>query len=184
MNLLLTLLLAHLFADFPLQNDRIARLKMHSLKGVLLHVLIYAAVTGLLLQQPFRYWPLVLGLGTIHFIIDAVKVVYKTKHVVIYFLVDQALHFISMAVAAYLAYQYWPTAPAGVLPDDLLYIALLCAFVPAFIVLGWVWANELSDEAVQANSLLQWVKHQALAFEQNVGLALIILVFFGQLVIK
>lgn len=184
MNLLLTLLLAHLFADFPLQTNRLARLKMNSLKGVLIHVLIYIGVTALLLQQPLQYWPLILGLGGIHFMIDAAKTIYATKHVVIYFVVDQLLHFISMVIATYLAYQFWPTAPAGVLPAYWLHIALLCAFVPALIVLSWVWANELSDEAVQANGLLQWVKHQALSFEQNVGLVLLLLIFFGQLVIK
>ncbi|NJO07801.1 MAG: DUF3307 domain-containing protein, partial [Chloroflexaceae bacterium] len=46
MHLLITLLLAHLFADFPLQTNRLARLKRTSLKGVLIHVLIYMVVTA------------------------------------------------------------------------------------------------------------------------------------------
>lgn len=50
MNLLMTLLLAHLFADFPLQSNSLARLKETRIMGVFLHVLVHVAVTACLLK--------------------------------------------------------------------------------------------------------------------------------------
>jgi len=184
MHLLFTLLLAHLFADFPLQSNQLARLKRRSLKGVSIHVLIYIFVTALMLQQPLNYWPIILGLGLVHFCIDAVKILVNPKHEVRYFIFDQLFHFGSVLVATHIAYRYWRTIPQGILPDPLLYFAFGCAFGLAFIVLCWIWANALSDEKIHQNVVLRWVKHQALLFEQRIGLALFAIIFVGQLVIK
>lgn len=184
MHLLITLLLAHLFADFPLQTNRLAKLKRTSLKGVFIHVLIYMAVTALLLHQPFRYWPLVVGLGAIHFGIDALKTFCSGIGEIRCFVVDQCLHFASVLSATYLAYQYWAPIPVGILPDALLYGSFICAFTLAAIVFFWIWANGLNEEQVRRYLLLHWVKHRALVFEQRVGLLLFAVVFFGQFVMK
>lgn len=184
MHLLFTLLLAHLFADFPLQSNQLARLKRRSLKGVSIHVLIYVSVTALMLQQPLQYWPIIGGLGLVHFGIDAIKIFVNPKHEVRYFIFDQMLHFVSVVAATYIVYRYWNTIPHGILPDPLLYISFGFAFGLAFIVLCWIWANALSDEQIHQNVVLQWVKHQALLFEQRIGLALFAIIFVGQLVIK
>ena len=184
MHLLITLLLAHLFADFPLQTNRLAKLKRTSLKGVFIHVLIYMVVTALLLHQPFRYWPLVIGLGTIHFLIDALKMVCNKVGEIRCFVIDQCLHFSSVVAATYLVYQYWSPIPVGILPTGLLYGSFICAFTLAVIVFFWIWTNGLTEEQIRRYLLLYWVKHRALAFEQRVGLLLFAVVFFGQFVIK
>ena len=184
MHLFFTLMLAHLFADFPLQSNQLARLKRQSLKGVSIHVFIYVTVTALLLQQPLTYWPIVVGLGLIHYVIDAVKIFVNPKREVLYFIFDQGLHFSSVFLVTYWAIQYWDVSPKGILPDSLLYISFGCAFGLAFIVLCWLWTNALSDEQIHQNIVLQWVKYQALRFEQRIGLALFALIFVGQLVIK
>ncbi len=184
MHLLITLLLAHLFADFPLQTDRLARLKRTSLKGVFIHVLIYMVVTALLLHQPFRYWPVVVALGIIHFLIDAFKMVCNKIGEVRCFVIDQSMHFASVLGVTYLAYRYYPSIPVGILPDTLLYGSFICAFTLAVIVFFWIWTNGLREEQIRRYVLLHWVKHRALAFEQRVGLLLFAVVFFGQLIIK
>ncbi len=184
MNLLITLLLAHLFADFPLQTNRLAKLKRTSLRGVFIHVLIYMAVTALLLHQPFRYWPLVIGLGAIHFLIDALKRVCNKVDEIRCFIIDQCLHFASVLGATYLVYQYWSPIPTGILPTGLLIGSFLCAFTLAAMVFFWIWTNGLNEDQIRHYLLLQWVKHRALAFEQRVGLLLFAVVFFGQFVIK
>lgn len=184
MHLFFTLLLAHLFADFPLQTNKLARLKKKNLAGVSIHVLIYVVVTALFLQRPLDYWPLTIGLGLTHFVIDALKLIIKPKHEVRYFVFDQILHFTSVLVATILAHQYWTVAPHGILPDVLLYIAFGCASGLGFIVLCWIWTNALAEDQIHHNIVLRWVKHQALLFEQRLGLALFAIVFVGQLVIK
>lgn len=60
------LLLAHLLADFPLQTNRIFRLKVTSNAGLALHVLIHVAMAALLLRQPAQHLNLLLALGVAH----------------------------------------------------------------------------------------------------------------------
>jgi hypothetical protein len=126
----------------------------------------------------------VVGLGAIHFVIDALKIAYNIKSEVRYFVLDQSLHFLSVLVATYLASQFWTTMPVGILPDTLLYLSFTCAFTLAIIVLCWVWTNGLSEEQVRRYMLLHWVKYRALAFEQRIGFALFALICFGQFIIK
>lgn len=183
MHLLMTLLLAHLFADFPLQTNRLAQWKRSSLNGVLIHVFIYIVVTALLLQQPLYYWPLIIGLGVVHFIIDAIKVICNIKDEVRWFVIDQCLHFTTVIGAVYLSYQFWSPLPVGILPNGLLHISFIGAFTLAVMVLFWVWANGLSEDQLKQNTVLCWIKHQMLTLEQRTGLILIALVFVGQLLI-
>lgn len=183
MHLLLTLLLAHLFADFPLQSNSLAQLKRTSIIGVLLHVLIYMVVTALLIQSPLTYWPLILGLTVAHFIIDALKMYCQTKNEIKCFIADQFLHFFTVALAAWLATVIWTPAPVGLLPTPLLIAAFFGALLLAFMVFCWLWINRLSEEQLQQHDLLRWAKYQMLTLEQRVGLVLLILVFLGQLVL-
>lgn len=177
MNLLMTLLIAHLFADFPLQTNALAKLKDKHFEGVLYHVLIHVAVTSLLINHSQQYWPLILGLGVVHFIVDGLKILLPFKKGVVYFLADQCVHLISLIVAAYLAQQFWTPAPIGILPDNWLGVVLSGAFIPAAMVLVWVWASTLSQEYVTRSLLLCWTKQRLLLIEQRIGLALISVVF-------
>ncbi len=184
MHLLLTLLLAHLFADFPLQSNKLARLKKSSIRGVLIHVLIYMGATALLLQQPLHYWPLVLGLGIAHFIIDAVKLLYQSQRAILSFVIDQVMHVITVVLAVYLADWAWHPVPQGILSNHLLGPAFICALLLAIMVFCWIWTNDLSEEQIKRYFLLRWVKNEILLLEQRVGLVLIGIVLLGQYVIK
>jgi hypothetical protein len=177
MQLLLTLLIAHLFADFPLQTNRLAQYKEKHWQGVFLHVLVHIGVTMLMVTNIQHYWPLILGLGAVHFVIDTVKLIYPGKKGVLYFLIDQLLHLITIAIAAHVAQQLWPALPGGVLPDQWLLYVLVAALIPALMVLFWIWTNNLSQEYVAQVSVLQWSKRQLLGVEQRLGLAIMGVVF-------
>jgi hypothetical protein len=146
MQLLTTLLLAHLFADFPLQTNGLAKLKKESLLGVFLHVLVYVIITALFLADPLRYWELIGALGIVHFLIDALKTRYKQTFEPYYFVFDQCLHFLSIAFATYLALLYYQQPPATIVPFGVVTVALVCALLLALMVFCWVWVNSLTEE--------------------------------------
>ncbi|MEZ4616185.1 MAG: DUF3307 domain-containing protein [Caldilineaceae bacterium] len=174
MHLLLTLLIAHLFADFPLQTNQIARLKKHHPLGILPHVLIYVGVTALLFEQNVHYWQLFLGLGIAHYAIDLVKLhVCPLRHEVYAFIVDQCLHLLSMVLAAYLAHRFWPVAPRSLIADEFLLLTLLAALLPALMVYFWVWTTSVDKEQVNQSPALRWISEQMLIIEQRFGLAVI-----------
>jgi len=75
--LLATLLLGHLVADFPLQTNTIVKLKHEGHSGILVHVLIYMGATAVLLQEPLRQLDLIVFLGVCHWIIDAIITDFK-----------------------------------------------------------------------------------------------------------
>ena len=174
MQLLLTLILAHLFADFPLQTNSVARLKARHSFGVLPHVLIYVSVTALLIEKSYLYWPLLLGLGVCHFVIDTLKAHCCTsRHEVCAFWIDQVLHLLTMVAATYLAFQFWTPTPRGIIAEELLPIMLAAAFVPALMVCCWIWTTSKSQEYVNQSVILCWISERMLVVEQRYGLAVI-----------
>lgn len=177
MNLLLTLLIAHLFADFPLQTNALARRKEKHWTGVFLHVLVHLLVMALLIDNRSQYWPLILGIGVAHFAIDGMKLLCPGTKGIAYFLFDQALHLGTLVLASYLAHQSWQSAPLSILPDAWLFPLLAGALIPALMVLVWLWTNTLSQEYTTRFYLLGWAKHQMLVVEQRIGLLLIAFVF-------
>lgn len=177
MHLLTTLLLAHLFADFPLQTNALAKLKKTSLAGVFIHVLIYVLITSLVIREPARYWALIGGLGIIHFLIDSLKTRQSQSVETFYFLIDQCFHFLSIGIATYLTLFYYPEPPQSILPYAVVLVGVGFALVLAFMVFCWVWVNSLNEEQVKRHYFLQWAKHQMLELEQRIGLLLIGFVF-------
>lgn len=101
--LILKLILAHLIGDFFLQPQKWVKDKeKKKLKSVWLyvHVVIHMALMYLIVWD-LSYTPLILSIGVLHFIIDALKLLLqkkKTKR--LYFFIDQLLHFISIAALA------------------------------------------------------------------------------------
>lgn len=177
MNLLLTLLIAHLFADFPLQTNTLARLKEKHWMGLFLHVLVHIVIMALLLDQGGRYRFLILGVGAAHFAIDGIKLLYPHVKGIGYFLLDQTLHVAILYLAAAWAPRIWQPAPLGMLPDAWLLPLFMSALIPAFMVFLWLWANTMSQKYATHFYLLEWVKYQMLAVEQRIGLLLLAVVF-------
>lgn len=177
MDLLITLLIAHLFADFPLQTNALAKYKEMYWQGVLLHVLVHIAVMTFLIQDSRHYWPLILSIGVVHFAIDLFKLFWWGRKGITYFLLDQALHIGTLLLAVYSAQQVWQPVPTGILPVPLLWPILSGACIPALMVLFWVWTNTLSQEYIAQVQFLRWAQRQLLRLEQRLGQALIGLVF-------
>jgi Protein of unknown function (DUF3307) len=177
MQLLTTLLLAHLFADFPLQTNGLAKLKKECLFGVFLHVFIYVIITALVIHEPGNYWLLILGLGVMHFLIDALKLYYRQIVETFYFVIDQCLHLLSLAIATYFTLHWYAEPPQSTLPYAVVLIALGGALILALMVFCWVWVNSLKEEQVQRHLILRWIKYQMLMLEQRIGLVLIGFVF-------
>jgi len=107
MNFFNLLLLAHVVGDFPLQNDAIFRLKQKSMTGVVVHVIIFAAV-ALIILSPFLaqpvVWATVFMLSVVHLLLDHLKVKMTRRQSgdrFRYFLADQALHIFFIGLAAY-----------------------------------------------------------------------------------
>ncbi|MBN1996537.1 DUF3307 domain-containing protein [candidate division KSB1 bacterium] len=100
--LFLTLLLAHVIGDFPLQTDFLYRWKKVKSWGVLPHVLVCTIVNIFALYplwNKIQIWIAIALLGIIHAILDRGKILIS-KHLrkdnLIQFLLDQFLHVLSI----------------------------------------------------------------------------------------
>ena len=176
MNILFTLVLAHLIADFPLQTDRIFAMKLKSSRGIALHVLIHLLVTALLIKDPLSHMPLFIILAVTHFSIDWLKLRFPTQRQVPGFLIDQVAH---LTVLLFLA----GTMPhlQSVLPAWLLIIAMIYAFVPPVIMLLWLLAIDQGVVRTQTDRCIRWAQRHLLPLSQQAGLPLLVGVAFGLL---
>ena len=104
MILLTQLLLAHLIGDFIVQPEgwvRDKELKKHRSPKIYLHVLIHGMLT-LLLVWDLTFWLPVMLIVLSHFLIDLAKVNFqKPNNRVFWFITDQALHLIILALLWY-----------------------------------------------------------------------------------
>lgn len=182
-SLFLTLLLSHLVADFPLQSNRIIRMKNSGQAGLIIHSLIHVTVAGLLLNDAWRQWPILVTLGIVHWLIDWTKISFDKGSSVTGFLIDQAAHVISI-VLILSTYGYWLSdTPTATLPPIMLYIGVVYGTVLGLMVLIWVWANSLSDDVIRRHPAMhpaiQWTQTQMLRCSQQAGLALIFALAIG-----
>lgn len=97
------LIAAHIFADFFLQTDRIARGKKR-LHCLMFHAVIHAALSYLVLQA-WKCWQAPLFILLIHSVIDFVKQRCK-RNTATAFIVDQTAHIISLLVLAWLLVRF------------------------------------------------------------------------------
>ena len=95
----LSLLLAHFLADFPLQSASLCKLKLshnpiESAQGFRRHVMIHTTV-GFFAVIHYLWTPFIflflLVYGISHYLIDRIKKIYGTEHLKLFF-IDQLLH--------------------------------------------------------------------------------------------
>ena len=134
MNVLATLLFAHLIADFPLQTNWVFRFKLESWLGVVLHSAIHVVVTAFLLVRWPQVWPVLLILGILHFICDWLKTRPFCDSGVSGFLIDQLAHVTILSVLA-----IFIPADAIWLPTWALYSVLALSLIPAGSMFSMVW---------------------------------------------
>lgn len=98
MFLFLKLFLAHLIADFVLQFEELYQLKVRSLWGHILHVLIHGVVSLLLLFPYLKHpgiWIFVAAVVLLHLVQDFIKYTLTQKipkNTFFYFIADQCVH--------------------------------------------------------------------------------------------
>ena len=174
MNTFIILALAHLIADFPLQTNRVFKLKNEGHLGLLIHVIIHLLVASLLISQPWRYWSALAFLGVAHYLTDWAKLRLPDSNQPASFLVDQLIHFITIGIIAL----WLPTLPA-VLPMWLMVIGLVLAFIPGIMTFLWVLAINLDCESELAKcGPVVWTCRQLLPISQRMGGAVVLLLMF------
>jgi hypothetical protein len=176
MNVLFTLVLAHLIADFPLQTNRIFAMKLRSNRGIAFHVFIHLIITGLLIKEPLSHLPLFIILAVTHFSIDWLKLRFPAQRQVPGFLVDQVAHLTVLLFLAAITADAQPVLPAW-----LLTIALIYAFIPPVIMLLWLLAIDQGVVRTQTDRCIRWAQRRLLPLSQQAGLPLLAGVAFGLL---
>lgn len=141
--MIIAMFLAHLVGDYILQWNSLAAWKSREMKGVIVHCLVVLVVTWLFIL-PFNasWWPWVVFIGILHFLIDAVQLRVKLPiPELARFALDQLAHFIVITIAlasgGYLDLAALLQSSQTILQSDLLLIYLLgYAFVtmPAWVL--------------------------------------------------
>jgi hypothetical protein len=137
------LIIAHLFADFILQSNRLITWKTKRITGVLTHVGIFAIV-ALLLLFPYlifwETWAIVILVSIFHLIIDQTKIniALRFDTYALPFITDQMLHFLSLIIGGY----YLNTLPL-VLPKTGFFVSIytnptVISLILAFIFLAYI----------------------------------------------
>lgn len=179
MTTFLALLLAHLLADFPLQTNRIFRLKIAGNLGLIIHVLIHLIVAAVLLWQPGQYLDLLLVLGLAHFMTDWIKVRFPGNPQWPGFVLDQLAHVAAIALLSF----WWPEVTA-VLPLWIMLPLILLVLLPALLMLAWIWANDAQQQGrFQHSRYIDWASNRLLTISQRTGWVAVLLVVICRLII-
>ena len=171
------LLLAHFFADYPLQTNWIVVNKNRS--GVLfLHVFIHILVSLIfVLIYAHEVWPFVILLAIIHFLIDSGKIYFnKTRPnwVVAPYFIDQSIHLVSIVFIAVLMGNY-----SGI-PSFALKPLWLIALI-AYLAVTYVWYISERIIAFHEPAYFQQVvdKEWSRMFARAVFLSLSLMLWFS-----
>lgn len=179
MTTFLALLLAHLLADFPLQTNRIFRLKIKGNLGLVLHVMIHIIMAALLLRQPDQYLDLLFVLGLAHFMTDWIKIRFSGNPQWPGFVLDQLAHLAAIVLIAWL----WPGATV-VLPLWIMLPLISLVLLPALLMLLWVWANDAQQQTrFQESASVHWASKRLLTISQRTGWVAVFLVVICRLII-
>ncbi len=176
------LLLAHLLGDFPLQTNRIFRMKIAGTQGLLIHVAIHLIVAIILIPSAWQYWMVLFILGISHFFTDWTKVQLQrpSKPFLPGFLIDQGMHILVISLIA-----IWQPNIPSILPQRVLLPLLIFAILPALLMALWVWANDVYVIKKQINSKkAKWMHQHTLLMSQRVGWSVVALVMISNFVMS
>ena len=156
--MIIAMFLAHLVGDYILQWNSLAAWKSREMTGVIVHCLVVFAVTWLFIL-PFNagWWPWVVFIGIMHFLIDAIQFRFKLPiPELARFSLDQLAHFMvitaALAGGGYLDLDALLQSSQAVLQSDLLLIYLLgYAFVtmPAWVLVKFTAYGLVQGSAPQ-----------------------------------
>ena len=161
----ITLLLAHLIGDFPLQTNKVFKLKNESNFGLAIHIAIHLIVAAIFIGKPLQFWPILAVLGVAHFATDWLKLKYPGKNPAAGFVWDQLIHFTTILLIGF----WQPNLPAT-LPVWLMLPAIFVALIPALMTFFWVWANQLQRaEMDRGYFCINWASQSLLPLSQRFG---------------
>lgn len=179
MDLLASLILAHLIADFPLQFNGIYKLKSRHWAGVLLHSGIHSLMAALLLQDPLAHWLLLITLCITHFAIDWLKLQISFKVQSVGFALDQTVHLLTLILLT-----NWPSEVNSALAPSFLYPAVAYALVPTLLMFFSVLASDLEGTTPNITSWRRGKAPPIILLSQLTGYPLVISVMILRLVYR
>ncbi|MEM7336545.1 MAG: DUF3307 domain-containing protein [Chloroflexota bacterium] len=177
MSTFFVLLLAHLLGDFPLQTNRIFRMKLASKRGLSLHIAIHVVTAAVLIESWWQHWVLLLVYAVVHFLTDYIKIRLQEpgKPLTVGFIWDQIAHVVAIA-----GFAWWQPNIQSILPPWVVIIAVFLAIFPAVMMLMWVWANDHYIEQRSISSNVEWISKKLLPISQRFGWGIMIALFlFG-----
>jgi hypothetical protein len=178
MERLVTLILAHLLADFPLQTNLLYQLKRSTAAGLLLHSSLHAITAFLLTGLRWDLWYVWLVILVSHALTDWAKLNAKIRKQWVGFLVDQAVHILVMILIA-----LWQPSLTSLLPAWILYLAFGLAWLPAILMFLWVYADErvqiLAQEHSQPPQWALWMQANLLQTSRVSGYPGILVALLG-----
>ena len=159
MMILIKLLLAHVIGDFFLQPEKwISEKENKKLKSkkLYLHVLIHIILTSIFLWDA-KLWPIILIIGTTHFLIDAAKLlIQKKKTRRLLFFIDQILH-IAVIFWCYFLFTENTLSVNTIITEHhlLLVVCLLFLTTPTSIILKTIFLKWNISELTKNNESLE-----------------------------
>ncbi len=159
MILLIKLLLAHCIGDFFLQPESWVKEKeQKKLKSpkLYLHVCIHMLVTAFILWD-ISLWPILLIIGSSHFIIDATKLYIQKENTKRYlFFIDQLLHIIVMVIC-YFSFSENTLEIDHIITESnlILLVCLLFLTIPVSIFMKIIFAKWNIEELTKDNQSLE-----------------------------
>ena len=152
------LILAHLVGDFILQpKSWVEKKEKHGIKSfkLYLHGLIHGVLVWLILWD-FRYWAPALLIMVVHIGIDITKLSFqKESNKTGWFLVDQLLHVLSIAILWYVFFNH--DISVGVLAENthfwiyltaILFLTLVCGIIIQVILTNW--AKDINSDKAKS----------------------------------
>ncbi len=134
------LIVAHFLADFTFQPNRLLKMKYASPFGTLVHVMIFALISIIILVPYLDFWQtwaVIGGVSLVHFITDISKInlTKKSKAYVLPFLLDQMVHLISLIIGGLILSQLNVTFAAGSLYlNNFIWLGVLSAIYILFVI--------------------------------------------------
>jgi len=137
------LIIAHLLADFILQSNRLIAWKTKQFRGVIAHICIFAAVSLIILFPYLGYWQtwaVISAISIFHMVVDQAKIniALRKDAYVMPFIVDQALHFLSLIIGGYYLNTLPLDLPSNFFFDNIYTNIMAVSFVLALIFLGYI----------------------------------------------
>lgn len=122
-------IIAHLLADFIFQPKKLIEWKKRNMVGILVHVLIFALLSLLLLMPYLAFWEtwaVIGGVSLVHFLTDKIKisVLLRYKGFTLPFLLDQAIHLVSILIG----FRFIPEVSTSGLSDNLFIFFLIVIY--------------------------------------------------------